>query len=88
MSPLALKEQVRENLREALEECDSELVYTTAQNVLNISESIRTIICRRWMLRAACCISLFFPCRTEKMWLQGFSRRIQMVTALCTDRKR
>ena len=33
MSPLALKEQVWENLREALEECDSELVYTTAQNV-------------------------------------------------------
>lgn len=28
---------------------------------LNISENIRTIICRHWMSQAACCISLFFP---------------------------
>ena len=33
MSPLMLKEQVREDFREALEECDSELVYATAQTV-------------------------------------------------------
>lgn len=33
MSPLMLKELVRENFRKALEECDSELVHTTLRNV-------------------------------------------------------
>ena len=33
MSPLILKESVRENFRKALEECDSDLIHTTVQNV-------------------------------------------------------